>query len=322
MAKALSVLNLPTDVVPRRNHSRPSLPYRPMMVTMAMSTSNKNKSYWTSVHEDIGAHLRQAVVVKEPVEVYEPMRHFVFAAPVNMAPALCVAACELVGGYREQAIVAAAALHVMHAASFIHENLPLSDRPSLIPKSKPTMYHAFKPNTELLVADAMLPFGLELLASSDNPAGNNSGGILRVMVEMTRAMGSQGVVEGQYNELQCDDDDGDGDDRKLNGITDVEMTYETYKKEEGRLHACGAACGAILGGGSEEEIELLRRYGFYVGRIQGIVSRRLGPKEEIEELKKLAFRLREVKSFNDENAEVIFSLVDDNITHVLGSNLG
>lgn len=49
----------------------------------------------------------------------------------------------------------------------------------------------------------MLPFGLELLASSDNPAGNNSGRILRVMVEMTRAMGSQGVVEGQYNELQC-----------------------------------------------------------------------------------------------------------------------
>lgn len=321
MAKALSVLNLPAHVAPRRNHSRPSLPYRPTMVTMAMSTSNKNKSYWTSVHEDIGAHLRQAVVVKEPVEVYEPMRHSVFAAPVNMAPALCVAACELVGGHREQAIVAAAALHVMHAASFIHENLPLSDRPSLIPKAKPTMYHAFKPNTELLVADAMLPFGLELLASSDNPAGNNSGRILRVMVEMTRAMGSQGVVEGQYNEQQCSQCD-DDDDRKLNGTTYVEMTHETHKKKDGRLHACGAACGAILGGGSEEEIELLRRYGFYVGMIQGIVSRRLGPTEEIEELKKLAFRLREVKSFNDENAEVIFSLVDDNITHVLGSNLG
>ncbi|KAK9175063.1 hypothetical protein WN944_027068 [Citrus x changshan-huyou] len=120
----------------------------------------------------------QAVVVKERVEVYEPMRHFVFAAPVNMAPVLCVAACELVGGHREQAIVAAAALH--------------------------------------------------LLASSDNPAGNNSGRILRVMVEMTRAMGSQ----------------------------DVEMTYETYKKNEGGLHTCGAACGAILGGGSVEEIEL------------------------------------------------------------------
>ncbi|ESR52781.1 hypothetical protein CICLE_v10024238mg, partial [Citrus x clementina] len=160
-------------------------------------------AYWTSIHEDIGAHLRQAVVVKERVEVYEPMRHFVFAAPVNMAPVLCVAACELVGGHREQAIVAAAALH-------------------------------------LLMADAMLPFGLELLASSDNPAGNNSGRILRVMVEMTRAMGSQGVVEGQYNELQCSQY--------------VEMTYETYKKNEGGLHTCGAACGAILGGGSVEEI--------------------------------------------------------------------
>ena len=225
------------------------------MVTMVMSIPNKKKSYWTSIHEDIGAHLRHAIVVKEQVEIYEPMRHFVFAAPVNMAPALCVAACELVGGHHEQAIVAAAALHVMHAASFIHENLPLLDSPSLIPRSKPTMYHAFKPNTELLVADAMLLFGLELLASLDNPAGNNSGRILRVMVEMTHAMGSQGAVEGQYNELQCSQCD-DDDDRKLNGTTDVDMTYETYKKKEDGLHACGAACGAILGGGSVEEIEL------------------------------------------------------------------
>lgn len=109
------------------------------------------------------------------------MRHFVFAAPVNMAPVLCVAACELVGGHREQAIVAAAALHVMHAASFIHANQI---------QSFSWRMQCFR-------------FGLELLASSDNPAGNNSGRILRVMVEMTRAMGSQGVVEGQYNELQC-----------------------------------------------------------------------------------------------------------------------
>ncbi|KAH9749824.1 Heterodimeric geranylgeranyl pyrophosphate synthase small subunit [Citrus sinensis] len=134
------------------------------------------------------------------------MRHFVFAAPVNMAPVLCVAACELVGGHREQAIVAAAALHVMHAASFIHANQI---------QSFSWRMQCFR-------------FGLELLASSDNPAGNNSGRILRVMVEMTRAMGSQ----------------------------DVEMTYETYKKNEGGLHTCGAACGAILGGGSVEEIEL------------------------------------------------------------------
>lgn len=312
MAKALSIFNLPAHAAPRRNHNRPSLSYRPMMVTMSMPMSNK-KSYWTPIHEDIEAHLRQTVIVKEPVEVYEAMRHFVFAAPVSMAPALCVAACELVGGHREQAIAAAAALHVMHAGSFVHENLPLSDRPSLIPKSKPTMYHAFKPNTELLVVDAMIPFGLELLANSADPARNNSGRILRVIVEMTRAMGSQGVIEGQYNELLCSQSN-DDDDRKLNCTT--EMTYETYKKKEGGLHACGAACGAILGGGSEEEIELLRRYGFYVGLIQGILSQRLGSKEEIEELKKLA--IKEVQSFNDENVEAISSFVDDNFIRVFG----
>lgn len=276
-----------------------------------MSMSYK-KSYWTSIHEDIEAHLRQAVVVKEPVEVYEPMHHLVFAAPVNMAPALCVAACELVGGHREQAMAAAAALHVMHAASFAHENLPVSDRPSLVPKSKPMTYNAFNPNVELLTGDGMIPFGIELLARSDDPAQENSDRVLRVIVEMTRAMGSQGMIEGQYKELQCSQ----YNDKELNGSsTSIEMIYGTYKKKEGGLHACGAACGAILGGGSEEEIELLRRYGYYVGMIQGM-SQRPGPKKQAEELKNLA--IKEVKGFDKEKVQVISSLVENDFSHVLG----
>lgn len=51
------------------------------------------------------------------------------------------------------------------------------------------------------------------------------------------------------------------------------MEYVKYyeKNRQGELYACGAACGAILGGGSEEEIEKLRKYGVYAGMIQGLL---------------------------------------------------
>ncbi|EXB38721.1 hypothetical protein L484_004516 [Morus notabilis] len=127
------------------------------------------------------------------------MHHMTFSAPPNSAPPLCVVACELVCGDRSQAIAAASALYLMHAASFTHEHLPFTDRPK--PKPKPTVHSGYGPDFELLIPDAMVPFGYyELLAMSDDPAQDTSGRVLRVMVELTRAMGSQGIIDGEYQD--------------------------------------------------------------------------------------------------------------------------
>nr|QWY12646.1 heterodimeric geranylgeranyl pyrophosphate synthase small subunit, chloroplastic [Pistacia terebinthus subsp. palaestina] len=305
MAGALAKINQTIHVASGKHHSRPSLPYRrPMMVCMS-----QNKSYWAFIHEDIESHLKQAIPLREPVQVFEPMRHFVFTSPPSTAPALCIAACELVGGHRDRAVAAASALHVMHASAYTHEQLPLSDRPRVVPTSRPIAHHVYNPNVELLLPDGIVPFGLELLARSDDPAQNNSGRILRVMIEMTRAFGSQEMVDGQYKEILCSQLD-DKDPRY------AELINYTCEKKEGGLHSCGAASGAILGGGSEEEIEKLRRYGFYMGMIQGI-SQRLIPNQskKIEEFKNLA--LEELKGFNNEaNIEAISSFINVNYSHV------
>ena len=281
-------------ILSRSSAVRPSLPHRSMMITMS-----QNQSYWASVNSEIEAHLKQAIPLRPPLQVFEPMHHLVFAAPQNTAPALCLAACELVGGHRDQAMAAASALHLMHAASFTHEHLPLTDRPR--PKSRPMIHHAYGPNIELLLGDAIIPFGFELLARSDDPAQNNSDRILRVTIEMTRAMGSQGMVEGQYYELECPQSDGEE-------LCDIGWIEQVCKKKEGGLHACGAACGAILGGGSEEEIEKLRRFGLYVGMIQGAGRKEKGLKEVVEELRNLA--LKELEEFKGRKVEAISSFVN------------
>ncbi|GAB4825084.1 hypothetical protein Ancab_007958 [Ancistrocladus abbreviatus] len=92
--------------------------YRPMRVL-----ASNNQSYWTSINESIEAHLRQAIRIREPLVVFEPLHQLTFSAPRTTAPALCVAACELVGGHRNQAIATAAALHLMHAATYAHDHL-------------------------------------------------------------------------------------------------------------------------------------------------------------------------------------------------------
>lgn len=168
------------------------------------------------------------------------------------------------------------------------------------------IHHKYGPNIELLISDGIVPFAMELLAQSGDPIRNNSERILRVIVEITRAFGSQGVVEGQYYELQ---------QSALNdgGSSQRERNERAVEKKEGRLHACGAACGAIMAGGSELEVEKLRRYGFNVGKIIKILSEYEGEKDErfvkiVEEMRNLG--LEELKGFEEEKIEAIRSFVN------------
>lgn len=302
MARALSHYNGKSGFLslskanPCHPSPSPFFASKPMMLTTA---HNSKSSYWASIEEEIGAHLKQAIPVRPPTAVFEPMNYLVFAAPKTKAPALCVASCELVGGHRAEAMDAASALQLMHSAAYTHENLPLTDRPN----HKPMIHHAYNPNIELLTGDGVVPFGFELLARAVGPAQNNLDRVLRVIVEITRAIGSQGIVHGQYNEIQgTQSDDGE----------------YVCKKKEGELHACWAACGAILGGGSEDEIERLRKYGLYVGMIHGILNgvgrKEKGLVEVVEKLRALA--LEELESFKGSNVESISSLVEVNLFNV------
>ncbi|GFP79193.1 heterodimeric geranylgeranyl pyrophosphate synthase small subunit chloroplastic [Phtheirospermum japonicum] len=258
----------------------------------------QNQSYWASIEADVQSYLEKAIPIRSPESVFEPMQHLTFAAPRTTASALCVAACELVSGDRSRAMAAASAVHLMHAAAYIHEHLPLTDRPRPRPKPKPTIQHKYNPNIELLTGDGIIPFGLELLARSMDLAQNNQDRVLRVIIEMSRASGSQGVVDGQYQELG----------------TDHDVEY-VCKKKEGELHACGAACGAILAGGTEEEIERLRKFGVYAGTVRGLMVARnnrpgIALEDKIEKLKGLA--LKELECFQGNMiAELIAGLVHD-----------
>ncbi|XP_058001334.1 heterodimeric geranylgeranyl pyrophosphate synthase small subunit, chloroplastic-like [Hevea brasiliensis] len=300
MAGALSSTihgNLIARAVSSSNPKHPLFSHRPMVV--AMST---DQSYWSSVNADLDTHLKQAIPIRQPLAVFEPMRHLILSAPQTSAPALCIAACELVGGHRNQAMAAASALRLVHASASTHENLPLTDRPRPTPRTRPTLYG---PNIELLIADGIIPFGFELLARDDDPAENNSNRVLRAIIEISRAMGSQGVIEGQYNESQYEESEGEE-------IFHVGWLQNVCRKKEGTLHACAGACGAILGGGREGEIEKLRRYGLYVGMVQGILSKVDERKEwsvkEVNKLRDLA--LKELKDFNQAKVKTISILVE------------
>lgn len=253
----------------------------------------QNTSSLARINNDVEAHIKHALLGREPACVYEPMYHLIFDAPVSLAPNLCIAACEAVGGQKDQAIGAASALHLMHAAAFTHETLLSSDQRK--PKTNP--HSSFAANIHLLAGDGILPLGYELLTKLDD----NPGKILKAVVEISSAMGPKGMVEGQYEEIKpIGPDDGKFEARWMDSVC---------RKKEGKMYACAAACGAILGGGNDENVEALRRYGHYIGLIHGMVMNQTGTDKIIRELRYLA--LHELRSLQLNNIEALSSFMDN-----------
>ncbi|GKA37743.1 heterodimeric geranylgeranyl pyrophosphate synthase small subunit, chloroplastic-like protein [Tanacetum coccineum] len=107
---------------------------------------------------------------------------------------------DRVGGNRADAIVAASAIHLMHVDMYVHEHMLLSDRV----EPQPTIPHKFSPKIELMTGDGIMPFGFELLAGSIDPASNNGDKILRVIIEISRAIGSEAMISDEDYEANID----------------------------------------------------------------------------------------------------------------------
>ncbi|XP_022975728.1 heterodimeric geranylgeranyl pyrophosphate synthase small subunit, chloroplastic-like [Cucurbita maxima] len=281
---------------PNSNWLRPAVYFRaPMRATVVMSQITP--SYWAAINEDIEEHLRRIIIAKDPPVVYEPLGHFVFSAPRNSAAAMCIAACEFVGGHRDQAMAAATALQLIYAATYTREYPPLTARGS---SNAAMVDRVYAPNIQLLTGVGIAPIGFEILAGSCDLSESGSDRVRRVMGEMARAMGSEGWIGGQFKELE--------------EVTAAAEAEEVIEKTEGELHARGGACGAILGSGSEEEIEKMRKYGRIVGMVKGLSKKVFGGKEnerkreKIKELKALAFK--ELEGFKGEKVDQMCNFFD------------
>uniref|UniRef100_A0A1D1ZJ25 Heterodimeric geranylgeranyl pyrophosphate synthase small subunit, chloroplastic n=1 Tax=Anthurium amnicola TaxID=1678845 RepID=A0A1D1ZJ25_9ARAE len=273
----------------------------PSRLRCAATSGSTTTTYWAAAEAEVEAHLGASIPTAPPPSVRGPFLRLVSSAPRTMAPALCVAACELVGGRRQLALGAACALRLLHSA--FHAHRPLLGLPG--PAACPERDAPLADGVRLLTADGLLPLGFQLVA--DSGGGIEPGRVLQVMAEISEAAGAQGMAEGEYEEILHLETGGGGDE--------AEWMERVCRKTEGKLYACAGACGAILGGAGGEETEKLRRWGMYVGTLHGLLYGggfgEVGREERAavaRELRSLA--LSEMEGFHGDEKDAIVGLVD------------
>ncbi|CAN0911979.1 Geranylgeranyl pyrophosphate synthase, chloroplastic [Linum grandiflorum] len=195
------------------------------------------------------------------------MRYSLLAGGKRVRPVLCLAACELVGGTEPMAMPAACAVEMIHTMSLIHDDLPCMDNDDLR-RGKPTNHIVYGESVAVLAGDALLAFAFEHVAVATvnvSPAR-----IVRAIGELAKVIGGEGLVAGQVVDISSE------------GNSEVGLE-ETAKLLEGSV-----VLGAILGGGTDDEVERLRRYARGIGLLFQVVDDILDVTKSSQELGKTA----------------------------------
>ena len=134
-----------------------------------------------------------------PQRLHQAMRYAVLGGGKRVRPLLAFAAGELSQADPERAVLAGAAVEIIHAYSLVHDDLPCMDD-DVLRRGKPTCHVEFDEPTALLVGDALQSLAFQVMSEfrlCDDAA---------VQLEMTRllavASGSRGMAGGQAIDLE------------------------------------------------------------------------------------------------------------------------
>jgi farnesyl diphosphate synthase len=196
--------------------------------------------------------------IARPHRVIEAMRYASLGGGKRLRPFLTVETAALFGVRRAHALMAGAAIELVHCYSLVHDDLPAMDDDDLR-RGRPTVHKAFDEATAILAGDGLLTFAFDVLA---RPATHPDADVRVALVAgLARAAGLGGMVGGQMLDLAAEGRFGRNDTPQ--GEKDV-LTLQAMKTGA-ILHFCCEA-GAILGNAPKNKREAVSRYGKAVGQ--------------------------------------------------------
>jgi geranylgeranyl diphosphate synthase type II len=212
------------------------------------------KSYMDAGRAQVEAALDGYLPAGEayPESLHEAMRYSVFSGGKRFRPILCLASCEASGGRREGVMPVACAIELIHTYSLIHDDLPCMDDDDLR-RGRPTNHKVFGEAIAVLAGDALLTHAIELVVTVAGPQlGPES--CLRVLEDITRAIGVDGMVAGQVVDMESEG----------KPVGEETVSY-IHSRKTGALITSTARCGAIAAGADETMIMRMAAYGEKVG---------------------------------------------------------
>ena len=182
--------------------------------------------------------------------IMKAMNYSLESGGKRLRPILTLESCKIVGGKEEDAIPFAMAIEMIHTYSLIHDDLPALDNDDLR-RGKPTNHKVYGEDIAVLAGDALLNEAMNVMMKFSLNHGREA---LVASQKIAEAAGAEGMIGGQVVDII-------NEGKK---ISEEELRY-MHMKKTGALIKVSIVAGAILGNASEEEIELLEKFGENLG---------------------------------------------------------
>ncbi|MCX6641512.1 MAG: polyprenyl synthetase family protein [bacterium] len=192
----------------------------------------------------IDAELMNAAPQIKPHSLYEPIRYFLGIGGKRLRPILLIFSAQAVGGKTDDALDAAVAIELLHNFTLVHDDIMDHDH---LRRGQATVHVRWDESVAILAGDGLIGLAYRQLMKLP---GQHLTTVCRLFTE--------GVVE------VCE---GQAYDKEFEALDDVTLDdyFRMIGKKTGRLITMATEIGAILGGGTEEEIAILTEYGSIIG---------------------------------------------------------
>lgn len=203
------------------------------------------KKYSKSIDEEI----KNSLCTVEPYELQKSTQHLIKAGGKKIRPSMVVLSAEAVGGTSEEALKTAAAVELIHTFSLIHDDIMDKDE---MRRGEPSVHVVWGEPMAILAGDTLFSKAFETVLETpiDGVTYERVTGALKTVVDSCIK-----ICEGQASDMCFEGNFEVSEDEYMNMI---------YKKT-GALIAAATKSGAIIGGGTPEQVETLAEYGKLVG---------------------------------------------------------
>jgi len=175
--------------------------------------------------------------------LYDALNYIRDTGGKRLRPIICLLSAEAVGGSRDKALYTAVAIELLHNASLVHDDIIDENYVRRKNPSNPARYGEKK---AIVIGDFLFGLSCEMLARC---------GVPEVVGLVSSAVSD--IAMGEYLEFTL----------RLRDLQEVtERSYmEVAELKTASIFMASAEAGAMLGCGSEADIENLRNYGKNLG---------------------------------------------------------
>ena len=185
--------------------------------------------------------------------IWKAMHYGLFPGGKRIRPILVLAAGELFGAKRKALLPFACAVEMIHGYSLIHDDLPALDNDELR-RGEPTNHKVFGEGMALLAGDGLLTEAFHVLSGPAVLANLPAPLVLKLVHELSHAVGVAGLVGGQAFDLEAE-----------KRAVDIGTVEYIHVRKTGALMRAAIRLGAQVGGAGAADLRRVTRFGDCLG---------------------------------------------------------